>query len=309
MEELGGLTYSQAKELWDTHKKLMASGMLNNARKVPTADNPGVHPIVVYNDASEFIPAYACMEITGTIKLGENTYVKVNKPSKKDGEFCFNTGRVIERYGTGHAYPWGIVKMLGSAGTILPNVRYGAKVSDWKVEKQEGGPFIVYGNDFIDGVYKGRISGSGGGGGAMLEFQFDSSYEDADVPEKCTQRSTTSDGNWKVKVISQPCGDSARDMDEDGYITVSDPGGFLRDRDYRELPDKTGFAQLLGSAEYGDSCIWVITWIDWFRWKIVIKDLIFTETGITIKRTKIKVWDDCDLDDEEIEGIDCADEY
>jgi hypothetical protein len=156
-----------------------------------------------------------------------------------------------------------------------------------------------------------------GGAGGLLQFQFDEDeYETEDVPPLCANRVATDAGSHRVRVINAPCGSGVRGMDEEGYITVTDPGEFLKDRDYRELPGRTGFAMLLGGDpdEYGYSpsgCGWVITWINFFREITMIKDIIFEVNKIRIKREKIVVWDNCRLPDEIITGADCQaeDEY
>jgi hypothetical protein len=156
-----------------------------------------------------------------------------------------------------------------------------------------------------------------GGAGGLLQFQFDEDeYETEDVPPLCANRVATDAGSHRVRVINAPCGSGVRGMDEEGYITVTDPGEFLKDRDYRELPGRTGFAMLLGGDpdEYGYSpsgCGWVITWINFFREITMIKDIIFEVNQIRIKREKIVVWDNCRLPDEIITGADCQaeDEY
>lgn len=144
----------------------------------------------------------------------------------------------------------------------------------------------------------------------MIQFEFDDDDYSEEVPADCASRSS-GDYNLRVRVINAPCGGGVLGMDEDGYVTVSDPGGFLEERDPRDLFGRTGFAQLIGSeAEYGETCQWVITWINFFREITIIQNIIFQEDRIVLKRKKIVVWDDCFLPDEEILGADCdPDEY
>lgn len=147
--------------------------------------------------------------------------------------------------------------------------------------------------------------------GGMIQFEFDDDDYSEEVPSDCASRSSGG-YNLRVRVINAPCGGGVLGMDEEGYVTVSDPGGFLIRRDPRDLPGRTGFAQLMNAeSDYGEPCGWVITWINFFRETIVVHDVIFQANKIILKRKKIMVWDSCQLAPEEILGADCdpEDEY
>ena len=317
MSRVGGFTPDQAKSLWATHKKLLASGLLDKKKKSPEYRDPDLHLVPIYNAGSEAIPAYACCQVVGTKQLGQQTFLEVEKPTSTDGTYVFNTGRFIGDKGTGTAYAWGIVRMLGDVDSpsFEPGTLFIPVVGSWHIEEGDG-PFEVFGPDRLDKkVLRGRFAGSGGGEAvSMIQFQFSESEYAEDTPADCASRN---DGghDMRVKVINLPCGGSVPGMDEEGYVQVLDPGEFLKDRDSRDSAGRTGFAMLLGPGaeeeEYGydeSGCQWVITWVNFFREVIMIKDIIFEENQIRIKRKKITVWDDCDLDDEIIEGTDCADE-
>jgi hypothetical protein len=214
--------------------------------------------------------------------------------------------------------PWGVVRMLTNIDDPVfdPGAQFVAVPGQWYIEEGDG-PFVGFGPDKNKKkVIKGRIAAAGGGGGgSMVVFEFDEDeYETESVPTLCSEKSPTENVFYRVRVISAPCGGSVQGMDDEGYISVNDPGEFLKDRDYRDLPGRIGFANLVsGEPEYegtaGD-CQWVITWINFFREITIIQNIIFQEDRIVLKRKKIVVWDDCFLPDEEILGADCdPDEY
>jgi len=138
----------------------------------------------------------------------------------------------------------------------------------------------------------------------IVEFEFDTSSGDEDVPNLCSLRNTSGAGTHSVTVIKYLCGKSSPATGEvDGHITVIDDLGLLTNRDGRDLPGRKGLAVLMAGSP---TCQWVIVYIDFHRIIQVVTDVIFTETGLTIERKNVSVWDDCDLPDEVIEGADCT---
>jgi hypothetical protein len=312
MTDIAVFTQQQARETWDTIKLLRSSGMLRNLSAFARPDDPGIHHVWVKNTSGEEIPPFACMQIDGTEVIGELTYLKVKKPDTTESQYIFNHDNAIEDDGHGMCLPWGVVRMLGDiAGE---NIECGATSGDWSIQEQSGGPFVVYGPDNTrEGIVKGRIAaGSGGGSSNFVVFQFDEDEYNEGPPELCADKSPTDATSHRVFVTNNPCGGSVPGIDDEGYITVTDPGEFLKDRDYRDLPGRVGFAQRVSSDndyEYSESsCQWVITWINFFREITMVQNIIFKEKSILIKRKKIVVWDDCFLPDEEIDGTDCADD-
>lgn len=91
-----------ARNILDAYRSLQASGLLR----------PGViqdlvrgrpqfieEPKRFTNDSGETIPPYACMQIVGTEELGDNVFLKVDKPLDTDGTagaFIFNWHYEVE---------------------------------------------------------------------------------------------------------------------------------------------------------------------------------------------------------------------
>jgi len=300
---IGYLSPEKMRLTWETIKEIRSSGLLKNSSAGRIADDPGLHQVRVYNDSGEEIPEFACMQIVDTEIVDEVTYLKVTKPDTISGKYIFNNAAKIEIAGRGIGHTWDIVRMLGS-GAATPLASYGATIGAWTVQEETDGPFTVYGDDAVTGVYKGRIGSSGGGDTEIVEFEFDTSSGDEDVPNLCSLRNTNGAGTHSVTVIKYLCGKSSPATGEvDGHITVIDDLGLLTNRDGRDLPGRKGLAVLMAGSP---TCQWVIVYIDFHRIIQVVTDVIFTETGLTIERKNVSVWDDCDLPDEIIEGADCT---
>jgi hypothetical protein len=308
--EIGTFTPSQAREVWETTKLLRSSGLLRNLSTLARPDDPGLHQVFVKNTETEHaVPPFGCMQITGTAEVGEYTYITVKRPTETDGFYLFNHDTEIEAEGFGMALPWGIVRMLG--GSAEPNKQYEPVIDSWEIAQQDGGPFTVYGPDNTrEGVVKGRI-GSAGSRAQIIQFSLVSDEYGADepVPEKCSGRISIE--NYRGEVVRVPCGGSRPVFGEDyeGFVDLRDELGFLDGRDFRALVGKLGFATLLKPDNDYEDCYWCIVSIDFHREIQVVTDIVFGENTITIERANVKVWDDCKLDDEIIEGADCSDQY
>ena len=313
--EIGTFTPQQAREVWDTTKLLRSSGLLRNLSKLTRPAEPGLDQVFVKNTETEHkIPPFGCMQITGTEVSGEYTYITVKRPTETNGYYLFNHDNEIEEEGFGMALPWGIVRML--AASAEPNKQYGPVIDSWEIARQDSGPFVVYGPDNTrTGIAKGRITG--GARAQIIQFSlggqedYPDDYEYGDE-ELCANRDNA-EPPYYGEVVKVACGASRPVFgeDEEGMVELADDLGILENRDRKQLANKTGIAVLLsdGESEYAE-CYWCIIYIDFHREIQVVTDIIFQSNMIVVERKLIKVWDDCKLPDEEIEGIDCdEDEY
>jgi hypothetical protein len=183
-----------------------------------------------------------------------------------------------------------------------------------------------------------RRNGSGGGGISAIEFEItdagsastsvstSSSSSSEGDSTLCDDQANDAPDTATARVIRRPCGVATVPGEEGGFVTVYDSaaGGFLKERQAEELAGKRGFAIYLSNPDYEPPeasssssssisssidteprCQWIIIWIDWFRTVTGVKDIIFGESTITVERHNFKVWDECDLADEIIEGTDC----
>jgi hypothetical protein len=317
MTDIGGFTPAQAQEVWNTTKLLRSSGLLRNLSNIPLPDDPGLSQVHIKNDSGEEIPAFACLEILGTEVIDNRTFLKVTKPTRTNAKYIFNHDRKVVIDGLGIALAWGVVRMLGEPPDEPK--QYGPTIGQWTVEENSSGPFVVYGQDaYSEDVVKGRITGSGGGA-QVIQFslvgQEDEPYDyEYGGDELCENRDNALPPYYG-EVRRTACGASRPVFGEDyeGIVELADDLGLLANRDRKQLSGKIGIAALIKDTEdeYGE-CYWCIVYIDFHREIQIITDIVFQDNKIVIERKLVKVWDDCVLPDEEIEGIDCVeddDEY
>lgn len=317
-KEIATFTPGQAREILDAVKMLRSAGTIANLSMLSKFDEPATQHVIVRNRSGEVVPAFACMQVTGTESEGLRTVVYVTKPDKKDGRYLFNHDRPIRDDAYGMALPWGVVRMLADKDDE-PDIEkeYGPTVGDWKIEEQDGGPFVAFGRDEIaEDVWLGRIGSSGlASSTSIIQFALtgdsgdeydDYGYEDE---ESCENKVVATEYYGEVTKVA--CGASRPVPYEDyeGIVPLADDLGILKNRDVKELAGKVGLAVLLKDEEsdYGE-CYWCIVYIDFHRDVQVVTDVIFRANEIVIERKLLSVWDDCNLPEEIIEGADCDEE-
>ena len=161
-------------------------------------------------------------------------------------------------------------------------------------------------------------------------------YADANDYDYCIDRKEDAPVSVSAKVLRRPCGKSrVHGEDANENIVVYDElESFLFGREREDIAGKIGVAILMAKTEEEKAadaattstltndckvisldtitddpdCKWVITWIDWFRERVTVTDLINTGESLLIKREIHKVWDHCLLPDEEM-GATCPEDY
>jgi hypothetical protein len=174
LDEIGTFTPEQARMLWQDYqeRRQLQPQLRENFPRRRQIDEVSPHRQFVLNESGEEIPAYGCMEITGTTVVAERTCLTVQKPSKLDGEYVFNSQFAIpasgeNESGVGWGFRYGIVRMLGDAPTEPK--QYKPIVGSWEVEEGDG-PFVVFGEDnAADDALVGRIGKAATGGGRQLQ--------------------------------------------------------------------------------------------------------------------------------------------
>lgn len=132
--------------------------------------------IYVRNDSGEEVPAFACMQVTGTVESGGQNYIKVNKPTDTngdDGRYLFNGVAPIEAGGYGVAYDGPFVRMLTDGSSITVGDLWEPEIGQWTVTPG-GTQFSAVGADDIKtDVMRAFILGGGVGSGKIF-FTVDS---------------------------------------------------------------------------------------------------------------------------------------
>jgi hypothetical protein len=168
-------------------------------------------------------------------------------------------------------------------------------------KKALGGDYIIF--QFVEPEESSSGSSSGSG-----------PPEEEGLPEECEFREPAV-GPFLASVSRLGCGmESAPGADENNLIEVHDLIGIMDNRDIRDIIGREGIAIRMQNSEIesgsvslsvNDDCIWVIVIVNFWRIVKVVSDFIYDGKDITVKYKNITVWDDCQLPDEVIEGIDC----
>ena len=123
MAPRGGYTSPEnMRTILDVVKYLKASGFVIPAGRMNTQFIPPDAPIYIRNDTGVEIPAFACVQCTGTVEAGGQNYIKVVKPADitaTSGGYLFNGIAPIEISGYGIAYDGPLVRMLTNGSTIV----------------------------------------------------------------------------------------------------------------------------------------------------------------------------------------------
>ena len=337
-ERIGAYSPETAKMVLEVINNLKRSGLVLEGTAAKKYNAPPNTPIYFRNDSGEEVPPYACMQVTGTVDSNGQNFFTIDKPADEDGTsgaYLFNLHRpvAIDEFGIGDA---GVEARALSGGSLNPSDRASASTGSWEVKQANGGPFICGGDDDIgENVVRLFLYSQGGGSGSIIEFEIltvtssssssssgsVSASDSSDTESgQCDDRADDAPTAVTAKILRRPCGVEVVPAEKGGEVTVIDSvGGFLKERQADELVGKQGYAVYLTNPDYvtsssvtsstdpdNDRCQWIIIWIDWFRWVSVVEDIIFGDSEITVKRRNVKVWDDCKLEDEVIEGTDCV---
>ncbi len=138
-----------AKEMLQLFRQIKASGILSKSGRASATITPGYHYVV--NESGEEIPAYACMQMTGTSESSGQNYIQVDKPADTDGSaggFIFNGPAAIEIGGNGIGLAGPVVRALGDGSIATAGDTWGPTVSAWTISPG-GGLFRCVGDDDV----------------------------------------------------------------------------------------------------------------------------------------------------------------
>lgn len=259
----GVFNVETARELLHAFRELKSSGLLrpgviDNLLKGSALFTP--NPVHVRNVSGETIPAYACMQVVGTVEVGRRNLLQVDKPADATGDagaFVFNGPRAIaagESGATQFAYH-DIVRAILDSGTVTAGEHWAPVAGQWYIEQSDGGPFVACGEDDVDtNVLKVAIA-AGSGGGSTLEFT---------ISSVTTAGSSSPYNGLKVAtctVEAAPCDQSAL---IGTTVSVVDHSGCLFNETNEALVGRYGWAHeqitlsLAAGAEEGEltPCHW-----------------------------------------------------
>ncbi len=151
-EAIGAMSPDDTRMVLDAVRVLKASGLLSTSGLKKAYNPPPNTPLYVTNVSGETIPAYACMQVTGTQEVGPQNFFKVAKPADEygfAGAFIFNTHRDIDTGGQGIATAGVDARSLSENPAASSGSRLRPRVNTWKIYTDTGGMFIAGGPDDI----------------------------------------------------------------------------------------------------------------------------------------------------------------
>lgn len=170
-------------------KYMQAAGfMLKAGQQSPPSGLYAPGPVFIRNESDEEIPAYACVQSTGTEESGDGNYVLVDKPADTSwdaGVYFFNGPSPIEKMGDGLAFSGPFVRaLIDETSTVSSGLRYSPTVDEWYLSEDSGGILIAVGEDDVSENIARVYVGSSGGAGLFicrLNEPWSSNAADADI--------------------------------------------------------------------------------------------------------------------------------
>lgn len=165
-------------------------GLWSVAAKIAGRQFGEMEPVHISNDSGEVVPAFACMQATGTLELGRQNYTEVKKPVDTDGTaggFLFNGPREIEIGGQGVAQHGPVLRAYKNSGTVTAGDSWRPTTGQWYITAGTG-EFVAVGEDDIaTNVLKVLQVGTPTTGAKLYRFTLNASLAsgtaDADILE------------------------------------------------------------------------------------------------------------------------------
>jgi hypothetical protein len=134
--DIGVFTPAQLKRVWS------ATLAYERTSKIPDRSNNEVPPDVILfrNDSGHEVPAYGCIQASGTVEEGYGNYLTIERPIQWTGAvvgpFLFNSDRAVPDGEFGVAQFGPIFRALDSqVDTLAVGTRVGPSVDSFKVRK------------------------------------------------------------------------------------------------------------------------------------------------------------------------------
>lgn len=175
--QIGAYSPETARLVLETVKYLRESGfIIERPGRGQQKFRPADAPIYIRNDSDAIIPSFACLQVTGTVEVGGQNYITVDKPVDNTGDagkYLFNGIAPIEIGGYGIAHDGPLVRMLTDGATVTCGDMWQPVVNSFLVSTG-GAMFSAVGADDIKtDVMRAFILSSGGGSG-KIQFKIDS---------------------------------------------------------------------------------------------------------------------------------------
>ena len=137
-KQIGAYAPQTAREVLDHVRYMQRTGFVPRAG-VKLPQNPAqALPLYFRNVSGSTMPAYACMQITGTVEIEGQNYLQADQPQDTTGNagpFLWNKSVEVadDAFGTAIAGPH-IITKFDSGITISAGVHLGPQVNSWEME-------------------------------------------------------------------------------------------------------------------------------------------------------------------------------
>lgn len=174
MTLLGGYKKETAEMILEVVRYLKDSGyVIQRPGRGQQMLMPPESPIFVRNDADATLPAFGCVQVTGTYEQGGQNYITVDKPVDTTGEagrYLFNSRAPVAAGEFGIAHDGPVVRMLTDGSPVVCGELWQPVVNSFLVSPG-GNQFSAIGSDDIAAdVMRGLILGGGDVGNNFIEF-------------------------------------------------------------------------------------------------------------------------------------------
>ena len=175
--EVAGFSRENAKLILETVRYLRANGFIPAQPSRGRQTIPPPTPIFIRNDSGEEIPAYGCLQTTGTVEDGGQNYITVDQPVDNTGDagpYLFNGQEPIEIDGFGIAHDGPLCRMLTDGASLTSGDKCQPVAGEWHIEA--GGDLItIVGDDDIEpDTVRGVIGASGGS--SLFRFELTANF-------------------------------------------------------------------------------------------------------------------------------------
>ena len=183
---LGGYKKETAQMILEVVRYLKDSGyVIERPSRGQQIMVPPDAPIYIKNDSDEEIPAFGCVQTTGTVDFGGQNYITVDKPTDTSGtagKYLFNSIAPVAVGEYGIAYAGPVVRALISSGSVACGSQWQPVVNSFLLTTG-GSVFTAVGLDDIKENTMRAFVNSGGGSSQQIQLRiegldFQISYDD-----------------------------------------------------------------------------------------------------------------------------------
>ena len=217
---------------------------------------PRENYIYIKNTSGIIIPAWGCVQATGTTESGNQNYVEVDQPADVDGTaggYLFNSFAPVEIDGFGIAFDGPLVRVLGNGTTATAGAKWTPVIDSFSIAPSAAGILTMVGNDDIEtNVVKVFTAVGGSGGGVVTEDEDNPGVVTVEIDSVSTcageTRAELGFHAFFSTILSRPFGSLSEMRRENaGSLTIFDPRGCMLDSAYlpSDFIDAIAFVSLM----------------------------------------------------------------